>query len=189
MQGAIEKGGPHGSPPAPPLLNQAKIENNASGQSLSELLAAGEIDALPAHAIPTPHPDVVPLFAGRESGREGILSRDPHLPIMHLVAIRRDRYERDPWIASSLYKAFVAARDIALANMRRPGAHAYMLPWIDHDVAEIADVFGDDLWPYGVEANRPTLTALVEYMTEQHLIAASPAIEDLFVPFARMAGK
>ena len=50
-------------------------------------------------------------------------------------------------------------------------------------------MFGDDLWPYGVEANRPTLTALVEYMTEQHLIAAPPAIEDLFVPLPGLAGK
>ncbi len=189
VQGAIEKGGPHGSPAAPPLLKPAKIENNDSGRSLSELLAAGEIDALAGARHPTPHPDVEPLFADARAVEKAFYRETRIFPIMHLVAIRRDRYERDPWIASSLYKAFVAARDIALANMRRPGAHAYMLPWIDHDVAEIADVFGEDLWPYGVEANRPTLTALVEYMTEQHLIAAPPAIEDLFVPLPGLAGK
>ncbi len=152
-------------------------------------MAAGEIDALAGARHPTPHPDVEPLFADARAVEKAFYRETRIFPIMQLVAIRRDRYERDPWIASSLYKAFVAARDIALANMRRPGAHAYMLPWIDHDVAEIADVFGEDLWPYGVEANRPTLTALVEYMTEQHLIAAPPAIEDLFVPLPGLAGK
>src|SRR5208282_3017180 len=33
-----------------------------SGRSLSELLAAGDIDALAAARHPRPHPDVVPLF-------------------------------------------------------------------------------------------------------------------------------
>jgi 4,5-dihydroxyphthalate decarboxylase len=101
---------------------------------------------------------------------------------MHLVAIRRDRYACDPWIAESLYKAFVAAKAWGLAQMRRAGAHAYMLPWIDQDVREIDEVFGGDPWPYGIDANRATLNALVQYMAEQHLIARPPAIEDLFVP-------
>jgi 4,5-dihydroxyphthalate decarboxylase len=57
-----------------------------------------------------------------------------------------------------------------------------MLPWLDHDVDEIDEVFGGDPWPYGIEANRPTLTALVQYMAEQHLIAKPLPIEDLFVP-------
>ena len=47
---------------------------------------------------------------------------------------------------------------------------------------EIDAVFGGDPWPYGVAANRPTLTALVAYLAEQHLIAAPLPIEELFVP-------
>jgi hypothetical protein len=34
---------------------------------------------------------------------------------------------------------------------------------------------------YGIEANRPTLEALVQYMVEQSFIAKSIPIEDLFV--------
>ena len=41
-----------------------------------------------------------------------------------------------------------------------------------------------DAFPYGIEANRPTLQALVAYMVEQHFIAKSIPIEDLFVPLA-----
>jgi 4,5-dihydroxyphthalate decarboxylase len=63
VEGAVEKGGPHGSPNAPPLLKPAAIERNRSGLSLSELLAAGEIDALAAAGHPRPHPDVMPLLA------------------------------------------------------------------------------------------------------------------------------
>ena len=46
VQGAVEKGGSHGRPHAPPLLEPVAIEVNSSGKSLEELLAAGEIDAL-----------------------------------------------------------------------------------------------------------------------------------------------
>ena len=36
---------------------------------------------------------------------------------------------------------------------------------------EIDAVFGGDAFPYGIEANRATLQALVTYMVEQHFIA------------------
>ena len=46
-----------------------------------------------------------------------------------------------------------------------------MLPWVHEAVQEIDEVFAGDPWPYGIEANRRTLEALVQYMAEQHLIA------------------
>jgi 4,5-dihydroxyphthalate decarboxylase len=51
-------------------------------------------------------------------------------------------------------------------------------------VEEIDDVFAGDAFPYGIEANRPTLQALVAYMVEQRFIARPIPIEDLFVPLA-----
>ena len=38
------------------------------------------------------------------------------------------------------------------------------------------------LWPYGIEANRRTLEALVAYLVEQHLLAAKVPVEQLFLP-------
>jgi 4,5-dihydroxyphthalate decarboxylase len=125
VEGVVEKGGPHGSPNAPPLLKPAAIERNRSGRSLSELLAAGEIDALAAARHPRPHPDVMPLFADAKAVECAFYEDTRIFPIMHLVAIRRDRYERDPWIASSLYKAFVEAKNRGLiAPARRPRLYA-----------------------------------------------------------------
>src|SRR5713101_3527337 len=57
VEGAVEKSGRHGNPSAPLLLKPAAIERNDSGQSLSELLAAGEIDALAGARHLRPHPD------------------------------------------------------------------------------------------------------------------------------------
>ena len=44
------------------------------------------------------------------------------------------------------------------------------------------ELFDGDPWPYGVDANRPTLEALVRYLTEQSLIKAPIPVDDLFVP-------
>jgi 4,5-dihydroxyphthalate decarboxylase len=44
-------------------------------------------------------------------------------------------------------------------------------------------VFGGDPWPYGIEANRPTLEALVRYLHDQGLIKAQPKLEELFLSF------
>jgi 4,5-dihydroxyphthalate decarboxylase len=107
---------------------------------------------------------------------------------MHLVAIRRELYERQRWIASSLYEAFVEAKRRARARMRYAGSLSAMLPWLIDDVEEIDEVFGGDAFPYGIEANRPTLQALVQYMTEQHFIPRAMPIEELFVPIFRGLG-
>ena len=190
VEGAIEKAGPHGNPHAPPLLKPVAIERNdqrpiaCANSSQPARSMRSRRRAIRGHirtscrCLPTPRRSSAP------STQETRI-----FPIMHLVAIRRDRYERDPWIASSLYKAFVAAKNRALAQLHRSGAHAYMLPWIDQDLKEIDEVFGGDPWPYGIDANRPTLEALVQYMAEQHLIARPLAVDDLFVPLPGLTGR
>jgi 4,5-dihydroxyphthalate decarboxylase len=107
---------------------------------------------------------------------------------MHLVALRRAVYETNPWIASSLYAAFVEAKRIARARLRYAGSLAAMLPWLQDEIEEIDEVFGGDPFPYGIEPNRPTLQALVQYMVEQHFIAEAMPIEELFVPLPGATG-
>jgi 4,5-dihydroxyphthalate decarboxylase len=101
---------------------------------------------------------------------------------MHCIAIRRAVYEANPWIAQSLYKAFEDAKTHALELMRFSGAQRVMLPWLYGDLDEVNELFGGDPWPYGVEANRPTLEALTQYMAEQGMTPHEVALKDLFVP-------
>jgi 4,5-dihydroxyphthalate decarboxylase len=175
----------HGTPHAPPLLVPARIEQNESAEPLGELLARGEIDALIGSRKPESfgrHPDVARLFPDYRALERKLYETSKIFPIMHLIAIRRDLYERHRWIATTFYKAFVESKRRALARMRYAGSLAYMLPWLLAEIEEIDAVFGGDAWPYGIEANRPTLQALVQYMFEQHFIAKPVPIEDLFVP-------
>ena len=180
VEGAINHPGRHGEPSAPPLIKPARIEHDPKGRPLSELLAAGEIDALTGTQHPHPHPDVAPLFPDARAVERDFFLRTRIFPIMHVVVIRRELYGREPWVADNLFQAFVDAKNLALARMHK--GHPYMLPWVHEDIHEIDEVFGGDPYPYGIEANRPTLEALVGYMAEQHFIPRTLPIEELFIP-------
>ena len=175
----------HGNPAAPPLLEPVSIEQNRSGHSLSELLERGDIQAIIGSGLPDAlrtNPDVQRLFPDFHAAEMDYYRRTRIFPIMHLVAIRRDVYEKHPFIATSLYQAMNEAKNIALEKMRHVGALRYMLPGMTAELDEIDATFGGDPWPYGIEPNRPTLEALVRYMAEQSLIKAPIPIDDLFVP-------
>ena len=56
------------------------------------------------------------------------------------------------------------------------------LYWLFADLDEIDEIFGGDPWPYGIEPNRPTLDAFMQYLVDQNFIPEPIAIDDLFVP-------
>jgi len=187
VQGAVETVGSHGNPQPPPLLKPVEIETNRTGKSLGDLLAEGEIDAIIGSRLPETlgrHPDVARLFPDYRP-IELEYYRKTHIhPVMHCVAIRKDFHAANPWLATSLYKAFNQSKDRALAQLRFSGAPHSMLPWSFPDLDEVDAEFGGDPWPYGVEANRPTLEALVQYMVEQDFIPKLIPVEELFLPVA-----
>lgn len=186
VQGAVEHAGAHGDdPPLPSPLMPLDIVKAPPDRSLNDMLAAGEIDALIGSRAPDSirHDSAVGrLFADYRAVERAYFAKTGIHPIMHCVAIRRAVYEANPWIARSLYDAFCASKDWALEMMRFSGAQRYMLPWLFSDLDEIDALFAGDPWPYGIDANRPTLTALTGYMAEQGMIDREIPIEDLFVP-------
>jgi len=139
------------------------------------------------------NPDVQRLFPNYREVEKDYYKRTKIFPIMHLLALRRDVYEEHPFIASSLFDAACASKERARLRMRDLGTLQYMLPWMTADIDELDEVFGGDAWPYGIEPNRPTLEALMTYLTDQGIIKAPLPIEDLFVPthgrYDRWTGK
>ncbi len=185
IQGAINEPGAYGNPSVMPLLKPVDIKPNNSAKSLNDLLEAGEIHAIIGSNMPRAlgrHPDVVRLFPDYRAREKDYFQRTKIFPIMHLIVIRNDVYEKNPYVATSLYNALNTAKERAREKMRYSGTLRYMLPWLPDDVEEIDKLFGGDCWPYGIEPNRPTLEALVSYMVEQGLIPEMIPIEKLFVP-------
>ena len=185
VQGAMNTGGAHGSPTVLPLLKPFPIEQNHSNKSMSDLLEERVVDATLGTSLPEAiltNPDIVRLFPDYVEVEKEFYQRTKIYPIMHLVAIRKDVYEKHPFIATSLYDAFVKSKKIALEKMFNLRALRYMTPFLMRDIDEIHQVFNGDPWPYGIEPNRPTLEAFMKYLTDQSLIAAPVPIDDLFVP-------
>jgi 4,5-dihydroxyphthalate decarboxylase len=184
VQGAMEKAGTHGTPSAPDLLKPVKIERAPSDKSVSDLLESGAIDATLGSRGPDPlsdYPNVARMFPDYRAVERDYFRRTGICPIMHLVVIKKTVYDKNPWIAESLYRALEDSRRRALADMQYPGALRFMLPWLGDDLDEINDVFGGDPWPYGLEKNRATMEALVQYLAEQDFIRAKIPLEKLFV--------
>jgi 4,5-dihydroxyphthalate decarboxylase len=185
VEGAINSVGRHGEPSILPLMREMRITSNDTGKSLSQLLDEGEIDAIIGTALPEArrhNADIRRLFPNFHEIERAYFSRTGIFPIMHLTVIRRSVYERNPFIAQSMYDALCAAKKVAAIKMRTLGSLRYMLPWMTEELDELDVVFGDDPWPYGLGANRATLTALVRYMVEQGLLRSEISIEKLFLP-------
>jgi 4,5-dihydroxyphthalate decarboxylase len=185
VQGAINGAAGHGSPNVLPMTREAQLTVNNSGKSLSQLLDEGEIDAIIGTTLPESikhNPDIQRLFPNFREVEKDYYRRTGIFPIMHLVAIKRDVYERNPFIGQSLYRAFCESKRVALDKMRNLAALRYMLPWLTDDLDELESVFGGDPWSYGLKTNRKTISTLITYMTEQGLLKAEYPVDDLFVP-------
>jgi 4,5-dihydroxyphthalate decarboxylase len=153
-------------------------------QTLSRMLADGELDALvTARAPSTFHsqPDKVKrLFPDYVEQEKAYYRRTRIFPIMHTVVIRRDVYRANPWVAQSLYKAFTAAKAKAFEMYQQTAALPAMLPWLVAHVEETRREMGEDWWPYGLAPNRPVLDAFLRYHHEQGLSRRRFAPEELF---------
>ncbi len=185
IQGNMELLGVDANPSAAPFLKPPPVHDNDTGFSLRALLEAGDIGATLGSNVPKSlgrHPDLVRLFPNFREVEADYYRRTGIFPIMHLIVIRREIYERHPFIAESLFEAFCTSRDRAAERMRHQGSLRYMLPWMWAEIEEIDDIFGDEPWPYGVEPNRATLEVFMSYLAEQAMIKAPMAVEDLFVP-------
>jgi len=159
-----------------------------SDRSLSEMLLEGELDAV----ISARPPDVFLSGDGRlqrlmPNHREVELEyfqRTGVYPIMHTIAIKRDVYERNPWIAVNLMTAFELAKEKMVERMSDINVSRIPLPWLPDTYEKTkAEFFPDcDYWPYGIEGSRKTLEAFLAYCDEQGVTHRKMTPEDLFVP-------
>lgn len=185
VQGAMNETGSHGKPAAPPLIKPTKITHNDSGRSLSDLLVAGEIDAVLGAITPDAFGKdhkIQRLFPDYHDVELQYYRRTRVFPIMHTIVIKRSVHQEHPGLGQALYKAMTKSKRIALERFTDVASLQYMLPWLMRDVEEIQSEFGGDPWPYGLEPNRPTLEALTRYLHEQGLTAKKMDIDSLFIP-------
>jgi 4,5-dihydroxyphthalate decarboxylase len=155
-------------------------------RTLNDLLVQGEIDALISARTPRAfaegRPEVARLFPNYKQAEMEFYKQTRLFPIMHTVVIRRPLYERHPWVAVSLYRAFEEAKNRALERLHQGTALSVSLPWLLPAWEETQSLLGKDFWPYGLEANRRELETLARYAFRQGLTSRLIRPEELFAP-------
>jgi 4,5-dihydroxyphthalate decarboxylase len=166
------------------LPPEIRVERIGAKQTLSAMLAAGEIDALYTARMPSSFAKgdgrVKRLFENYVEVERRYFRDTGVFPIMHTVAIRREVYEANRWIAQSLMKAFVAAQRETYSDLQQTAALKAMLPWLVAHVEDTHREMGEDFWPYGFEKNRKTLATFLRYSHDQGLSKRLLEPEQLF---------
>lgn len=165
----------------PGIRLEAKPEN-----TLSDMLTSGELDAVlsahPPRCFEQGHPNVERLFEDFVDVEADYYRETGIFPIMHTIAIKRERVERSPWIARELMKGFEAAKRRSIARALEVTAPRFPIPWCFAHAARAKEMFGDDYWPYGLQANRRTLEAFLQYAFEHGVCHRLLSPEELFHP-------
>ena len=178
--------------PRVPVNLPADVKTNiiSNQQSLDQMLERGEIDAMMAPGVPRSFirgaPTVARLFPNYQEVEADYYRRTGIFEIMHAVVIKRAIYDNAPWVAMSMYKAFVEAKAYAMAEIKRApsqGTLFCLLPWLDANLEEVEALMGSDPFAYGLgEKNRMVVGTLQQYAHEQGLTPRQLTVEELFVP-------
>ena len=152
-------------------------------KSLSEMLVSGEIDAaLTAHppaCFQDGHLNIRRLFEDFMEVEKQYIQETGIFPIMHTIAIRKELVDENPWIAMNLLTAFEEAKRRSIERALFVGS-CFPIPWGYELARRAQELLGKDYWPYGIEANRTTLNAFLQYAHEQGVCHRRVEIEELF---------
>jgi 4,5-dihydroxyphthalate decarboxylase len=157
------------------------VHQPPAGRSLSEMLIAGELDAI--YSPPRPqryHPvngPIVRLFSDIRAVERAYFRQTGCFPPQHLVILRRDVWEQNKWMARSLTDAFVRCNDQFTTAQRQ---FPYVSPWLDAELEETEALMGADFHPYGFERNRETLDVFCRQACEAGIVGRLIAAEEYF---------
>ncbi|HKP26970.1 MAG TPA: ABC transporter substrate-binding protein [Dongiaceae bacterium] len=168
------------------LPSNIKVERIGPDKTLSAMLRTGEIDALYTARKPSSYEGrdgkVRRLFEDFVEIERAYFRKTGIFPIMHTIAVRREVYEANRWIAQSLFKAFCEAQRRTYHDLQETAALKAMLPWLVAHVEEAKRELGDDYWSYGFQQNRKVLGTFLRYSFEQGLSKRLLTPEEIFVP-------
>jgi len=167
------------------LPDGVSITVGPQGKDESDLLLDGDVDAL-FHAIEPRafaqrHPKVKRLFDDTRTTEQAYFEKTGIFPIMHAVSIRNDMIDAHPWLPEAVFSAYSRAKQMEYKAMQSRWIFG-TLPWFGQEFDETREVMGENFWPYGIEPNRKTLNALLQYSYDQGLARKRLQIEDLFHP-------
>ncbi len=158
-------------------------------KSLKDMLQDGELDAFFAARPPVGMDDpdclIEPLFDDSPAVEAAYFKASGIFPIMHTMAIRREVYEANRWLAQNVVKAFAQAREMSLARIFDRQTSRFMVPWFVDYAEQKKALLGKDYYPYGLEENRHTLEVYLRWCFEQGITKRELTPDELFAPETR----
>jgi 4,5-dihydroxyphthalate decarboxylase len=165
-----------------------EAKQDTSGRNVRELMQAGELDANmgagggegrgDGGAARDGGPRPIPAFPEPAKSARAYFEKTGIFPIVHLIVMKQELADKEPWLVESLCNAFVEAKQRTLPDALETDAEL-PIPGLGADPT--VSLFGDDPWPYGISKNRVVLEAFLEDVHQQGLIARAMTPEDLFV--------
>jgi 4,5-dihydroxyphthalate decarboxylase len=150
------------------------------------MLVSGEIDAAitarPPRCFDSGDVRVRRLFGDYRTHDQTYFRETGIFPIMHVLALRRDLYEANPWIARNLFEAFEQAKCAAIERLRNMQTSYLPTAWAPGDFDDVSRlIFAQSKpWPYGLKDNRTTLDPFLAYCHEQGITARWLTSDELF---------
>lgn len=132
------------------------MERAAAGKDMAQMLLDGELDAA-VLGDKLPDPRLKVLIPDSEAAAAAWAAQHGN-PINHMLAIRSELSATRPDVVREVFRLFKEARDIAAAAGNKNAAQL----------------------KFGVEANRPSLEAIIDIAVQQKLIPTRYSVDDLF---------
>ncbi len=169
--------------PAPPVLPPGGTAPSP-GQSLAQMLIAGELDAIYSPPVPKDfHPErgpIVRLYPDSRAIERDYFKATGVFPPQHLIVLRREVWEQDHGLARRVTDAFNQCEDWVADQLR---GMPYVTPWTQQDLDESSAVMGPNPYRHGLEANRATMEQFCAQAHQLGLTKRLISVDDYFREF------
>ena len=140
-------------------------------------LLSGEIDAA-IRPGEVSSPDIKPLIPNAQEAAQDYFLQTGIYPISHAMVVKNELLESHPWLADELYSLFKAGKEKYLQHLNT----ADSLDPVDQAMYRMRQVIGADPIPYGLESNRKSLQAFMNFNVQQGIISEPFKWEDILLP-------
>ena len=160
-----------------------KLEFVPKGQEQFDLLASGDIQGALTTRLwaPNVHPNIDFLFPNHGEVERDYYIRTGFFPIMHTLLIRTALLEKEPWVAMSLFDAWMASKQALYDEMRWQRVHLTSLFYRGLREEEMA-LGGDDFYRWGFKECRAEVDKMLEYVHRYAMVPRKYEPEEMFHP-------
>ncbi len=153
----------------------ANVDLSCRGKSAADLVLSGDCAAAIGDVKST-SPGLIPLIANARKAGLASYTRGGVYPINHTIVVRDALVEEFPTLAVDLCAAFSRSKAVYYTHLSSIDAPSPA----DIAAREIRDALAIEPFPFGVEANRPALEAIISYAVAQKIISRARLLGDWF---------